>query len=306
MSATLAPALPLRGLERLVWGAPFGLKLWDVAEGQVASEGLRVRLFPLPATASPPQPARPFAAPLVPRPNRSAIFVLHRLPGIPEGTKAGSSPVTRGFRLAVSDPAGRIQRFALDLELPVPDGLVGLPCAETLPEPGGSPPGPAAEPAVPVFPTPAHLVPAGKAALRAELQDTVGGPAAFAVLEVRHAGLLLGRGFAGADGRVLVVFPYPEPQPEGGSPPRLVPILHQEWPLEITARYRRGLPAATPDPGEPAFPELCAALRQPPATLHEGSSSPRAVIGASLGFGRETVLRSAGGDPVLLVTPSGA
>jgi hypothetical protein len=305
MSAALASPRPLRGLERLVWRAPFGLKLWDLAERQVAGEGLRLRLFPLPATASPPQPGR-LAEPLTPRPNRSGIFVLHRLPGIPKGAEADSPPVRRSFRLAVSDPADRIQRFALDLTLPVPDGLVDLPCAEALAEPAGSPPEPGAEPAVPVFPTPARVVPAGQAALRAELQDSGGGPAAFAVLEVRHAGLLLGRGLAGADGRVLVVFPYPEPQPAGDSPPRPVPILRQEWLLEITVRYRRSLPVLTPDPGGPAFPELCAALRQPPATLHEAGSPPRVVTEASLGFGRETVLRSAGGDPVLLVTPSGA
>ena len=305
MAAALAPP-PFREVERLVWRTPFGLKLWDAAERRIVADGLHIRLF---------QRRRPADPALVLRPNGGDIFVAHRLPGMMAMPASGSPPETRSFRLVVRDPAGRFQRFALDLDLPAPDGLVGLPCAAAVGEPrapAGSPPAiPPAEPTVPLLSAPARPVPAALASLRAELLDAdTGLPAAFAVLEIRHAGALLARAMTGADGALLAVFPYPEAGPAAappGSPPGPGGLLQRTWRLDLAVRYGpvAGMPA--PAPGEPSYPELCQALTQPPARLFAGAASPpMSVTTATLAYGRELNLGPGAGTPALLVAPGSA
>ena len=155
--------------------------------------------------------------------------------------------------------------------------------------------------AVPLFSLPSRPVPAGSAAVRAELTDAgTGEPAAWAVLEVKAPGVPLARGIADRHGRVLVLLPWPEPPWQSTtSPPAGSTLSGQTWPVELAVRYSPGSP---PD-AEAGPPDLCTVLTQLPATL-AGEESPAVPVQADeLAFGRELVLNE-GERRTLLVTPA--
>ena len=128
--------------------------------------------------------------------------------------------------------------------------------------------------------TPARVVPAGVAVLRATLRDAdTGGPAAWALLETGT-----GRGVADARGEVAVLFPYPPLPSFGGSPPSSTrrPLLEEQWTVTIDGFYDRLPQDVTPD--------LCDLLAQRRADTLQSLSPPTAVAPQTLTYGRELVV----------------
>ena len=328
--STLLP--PHRVVETVSHVAPFGLGLWDVAAGRLASEGLTVSLYPLATTPAGPRALAPVAATVT----RAGVFVAYDLPGLRTfeagaGDDAFWAPAhqagypRRPFLVEVRDALGRFTPFALAIELPAPRWLVLPACvtdlwpASPLPSPL---PSPARGPAyVPLLGTAARPAPAGMTAVRATLRDaSTMRPAESAVLEVHDPGgvdgrerRLLGRGIADARGEVAALVAYPEVAPPvPSSPPESPlpsplaplagarPLAEQEWTIAVTVRYRRDLTRHTLGAGRPPLPDLCDVLRQPPAAVTSGTP-PVLLTVAPLCYGEELVL---GAGRELSITPS--
>jgi len=287
-----APAATLEILTRVT---PLAIRFWDEADGRVVSDGLIVEVYPR------DEPERRVAA----RPNRIGIFVVARLPGRRDPAfefGAGDAAFWRGLVqrphiIEVTDRDGHFQPFTLEQPLPA-KGLVVPACL-----PPQSPP----IEAVPLFSSPSRPVPTGMAVLRTELRTTgpmvaghaTSAPASWAVVDVHVAGQPPVRGVADREGRVAVVFPYPEPiaSPARPSSPPFAAgqsLWDQEWPVRLDAFY---------DPSTPASdtPDLCRTLNQPPALLWAGSSGARPLPDQMLRYGQELVVRdlflTAAGSP---------
>lgn len=267
----------------------FGLVLWDATAGSVASDGLDVRVWPLPLTGH----ARPINAPA----NRRGTFVAHNLP-----VRTMTSPEA-GYLVEVRDQRDRFTPFVMQVVSSAEPEYVRPRCASLLT--------PAQSPAtdqfqVPLFNTPSRTAPAGAAVVRASLVDAVTGkPAEFAVVEVSAAGHLVGRGIADQHGQAVVMFGYPEPEtvppwspPAPPSRPR--PPADQQWAVSVSVRYRPPLHQYRPDPTLPALVDLCDVLEQPIATVATTSPS-LSPDGSPLRYGEELVLGGGGG---LLITAS--
>jgi hypothetical protein len=284
-------AVAFRELERFPHVAPLGVRFWDRPTARPVSEGLR-----LTAVES---GRRAFV-------NRTDVFVLQDLPSMREAEYAAgdeeywaSPPAIRTLTLELVDAYDRFHAVRFEADAPFRD-VFGEDCAVAL-----SPPDAGVQ-SVPLFSLPSRPVPAGTAAVRAELTDSeTGQPAAWAVLEVTAQDVGTVRGVADREGRVLVLLPYPEPPWHGHSPPAgSRPLSAQSWPVELAVRYSPGA-ASPPLPGpedlEP--PELCSALTQETATLATGESPSVPVDADELVFGRELVLNE-GDRRTLLVTPA--
>jgi hypothetical protein len=269
------------GADRIQRVAPLGLRLWDAVAGSVVADGLSVVAYP----AAAPYRRMPGVVTL------SGSFGFRGLPGmhaVETGAVAPGAAVPQPFVVEVVDTLGRFQPFTLALDVPE-TGLYVWDCGPTASplSPPDPPPGLGA-PAVPLFSSPSRAVPPGMAVLRADLWDPVAGAgAAWAVLEVVPAGAPPAFGLADANGRVAVVFPYPEPPspPLGPGSPPAGAGGPPSWPVEVFARYA---PAAPP----PAAPELCAAFGQAAATLWADSALTQPLGGLVLQFGQELVART--------------
>jgi hypothetical protein len=287
---------PAQVLETVTRVTPLGVRFWDpVAEA--AAEGLGV-------TAYRAGDSRQRVTAVM---NRKGVYLLRDVPGLGDlesgaGDAAywASLPPPQRFTVEVVDPAGRFIPFSFTADLPC-RGLFTWQCATA------SPPNPPAA-FVPLFSTASRPVPAGSAAVRADLWDPgAGAPAAGAVLEVRPAGQPAARGIADDQGRVVVLLPWPPPAlpfPVLGSPMAgaAVPLAQQQWPVDLRASY------APLGPGPPPR-DLCALLSQPPADLWSGSSRLAPLTGATLRFGQDLVLRTLDEDrqvplSVLYITPA--
>ncbi|HEU4880753.1 MAG TPA: hypothetical protein VFT45_00870 [Longimicrobium sp.] len=290
-----------RVLERVTRNTPFGVRFWDTAEATSAVEGLVVEVY----SAANPR-ARTRAVP-----NRSGVYVAQTVPsfagqGSPpdaalrdwEGSDAEPealwSLAPRPYRVEVRDPLGRFVPFAFDAGLPA-RGLFSW-AAPWLPSPPpaalpatGSPAG-VLEP-IPLFSSPSRPVPGTMAVVRAQLREQgADGPAAWALLGVSIDGETRGLGLADGDGRVAVIFPYPEPpRMTLASPPEARNDF--AWPVELTAY----VPAASP-PGPPRetadLAETIAALAAPRAVI-ESLGSPGAPP-PRLSYRQELTARTAG------------
>jgi hypothetical protein len=270
--------------------ALLGVRFWDSVTGRAVALGLTL--------AEPRSGTKAL-------PNASGVFVLHDLPGLRASAFGAGDPVFwasppahRQLVLEITDARRRFISFRFGADAPS-RGLLDQYC------PSASPPGSGVGD-VPLFSSPARAVHAGTAAVRADLWDAVADRgAAWALLEVSSGGQVH-RGVADADGRVVVLLPYPEPQAPLTSPPAGEGALSaQTWPVSVAVRYSPQ--AASPpavggrQPGtEP--PDLCAVLGQDTATPLDAASPPTPLGPRTLVFGRDLVLRSAG-QSVLLVTP---
>jgi hypothetical protein len=292
-------ALPII-LDTFTRVTPLGVRFWDPVLEMVVSDGLSVTAYP---RGLPYLRVSAFTTP-------SGVYAFRGLPGMAAAERGAgdaaywaSPPVRDSFVIEVSDPTGRYQPFTLGAELPL-RGVYPWDC-DGPGSPLASPvaPGP---PAVPLFSAPSREAPAGMAAVRATLWGPLSGAAAaWAVLEVTPPGQAPARGIADAQGRVVVLFPYPEPAPPPagpGSPPygSGVPLARQQWALALAASYTPGLPPGT-------APDLCRTLRQPPGLLWADAALGEPLAEATLSFGQELVLRTAGGAggaplPLLYVT----
>jgi hypothetical protein len=268
-------------LERVTKVAPFGVRFWDGVTGSPVGEGLAVTLYPA------ADPLRRFRA----VPNRTQVHVVYDLPGLRTYENGGAAGGALPFCVEVQDDERRFLPFRFWAHLPA-HRLYRLECT--------SPP---LSPGVPLFSTPNRAVPSGMAVLRADLWDAANQrPAAWAMVEVRvsQRGAPV-RGLSDDQGRLTVIFPYPEPERfAAGSPATAtgLPLEQQSWPVEIRAFYGATLPPTV-------SPDLCAVLLQPPARLWATVSLLQPVTGAILRYGQELVVRSLDGGP-LPITPAGS
>jgi hypothetical protein len=288
----LSPAL--RDLEVLRRHCALGLRFWDVATGGTVIDGLRVDVF---ARANPHRRE-------VARPNRSGVYVAHSVPGLrdfefSDAPEDGPWAVAlRPYRVEVDDPFGRFLPCAFDADLPE-RGLftwrapwMSPPAPIAWPPASGSPPMTLVQ-RVPLFSAPQRPVPEPLAVVYAQMREENGSrPAAWGLLQAAIGGEPRGLGLSDAEGRVAVMFPYPEPpRPPLASPPPQRDDF--AWTVELTAYYAFGSP-----PGEPgARADLAAVLAQldePHAVLVDGVGSPP---GLRLEYRTPLVARSPGGSP---------
>ncbi|HEY3301942.1 MAG TPA: hypothetical protein VGL70_00250 [Candidatus Binatia bacterium] len=284
-------------LERISLVAPLGVRFWDGVSGHAVSEGLTVRAHPK------GNPARSIFG----FPNRSGTYVLTHVPGLSDIEQCAGDkdfwenppPKLRPFVVEVTDNEGRFQPFAFTANLPVR----GLFAWEE--RPMGSPLAPVAR-GVPLFSAPARSAPGGMAVIRADLWDLrADQPAPWALLEARMAGQPPVRGLADRQGRVALIFPYPEPLHSSvtsppGSPPgsERRPLFEQTWPIQLHAFYSPGRPS-------PRIPQLDHVLNQAPATVVSSPSPPIPLTEVSLQFGKELIVKSQS-KSALLIIPAGS
>lgn len=143
------------------------------------------------------------------------------------------------------------------------------------------------------------------AVVRAELWDpTLNRPAAWALVEALIDGDVQGRGISDEEGRLLLMFPYPEPKdtspsPPAGSPPGGGPtrLVDRTWPLQLQAFY-------TPGATVPKIPDLNKVFEQTPATLWR-TLSPNAPLGPqTLKYGSELILATQSKSELWITTLS--
>jgi len=267
----------VRVMERLTRVAPFGVRFWDPLTQTAVAEGLRVVLHPA------GQPGRGVTT----RTNGSGVHVLHDAPGLAraawgEGDEAYWShpPQTAQYRGEVSDLLGRFHPVSFAVQLPF-RGLFLPACAAQ------SPPGPAG--GIELFSTASRALPGALAVVRAELSSMVlGAPAAWALLTAEYRGEVLGRGVADRQGRVVLAFPFPEPErrprrspPETASPPAESATLMQ-WEVQLRVHFS-ALLASQP------VPDYCDLLSQPPARLLVHTSPPEELAATAIALGQEFV-----------------
>jgi len=292
---------PVRPLEQVSRVAPLGVRFHDEVTGGFVGDGLVVAAHPS------TQPSVRKQATV----NRSSVYTWRDLPGL-RGLEFGagdaaywsSLPAPRRFTVEVSDAQGRFLPFSFQAGLPHP-GLFGLDSLGSPPSPL-SPPSPG-RPALPLFSAPARRAASTVAVLRAELWDTRAQAAAASALVKASAAGIVGTGVADAEGRVAVLFQYPEPEDFApGSPadasslPPGLPLLAQTWPLQLDVFYARRFPV-------PDYPDLGDTLSQPPAFVWPDTASSRNGVEQTLRYGQELVVRTQG-DPRsrLWITPVGS
>lgn len=274
-------------LERTTRFAPLGIAFYDVATGRRVSEGLRLAYTNA-------RGRRVFASA-----NRVGVFVLRGLPGqtalersAGDETIWDDDSLRTDVPIELTDTLGRFHELAFSATAPT-RGLFTLACGSGAIVPPGQPLG------VPLFPLASRAVPAGTAAVRAELRDTrTGEPAAWSLLEVTAPSLPPALGLADRRGSVVVMLPYPEPATPGAASPPSHPrrsLSDETWTVEIRAFSS----TFAPDP----VPDLCTILRQPPAALVSSDSPAAPLTQATLEFGRELVVRTSA-QPTLGITPS--
>lgn len=273
--------------------APLGVRFWDKVSRRIIDTGLTVIAYP------PQQAARRTSL----FPNRSGVYVLHSAPGLRKFTHGSgdaafwqTAPLPRPFILEVSDQEARFQPFSFTVEVPR-RWLV------TTTEALSSSPLSAPPLGIPLYSSVVRPVLAGMAVVRAELWDAVADkPAAWALLEVQVSGQEPVRGMADDKGRVVVMFPYPEPLPGTlGSPVGSPPgggqrsLFTQQWPLQLRAFY-------SPEIVVPAIPRLERVFAQAPATLLSAASPllPLSSI-PPLRFGQELIVKSEPQSTLLLL-----
>jgi len=290
MNAPLPPPLGLV--------APLGLRLWDPLFESAVTDGLAAWAYD---EARPEVRCSGYA-------NRSGVFAFRNLPGrgaVEFGSGddaywADALAQQRRYTVEVHDRQARFLPFRLR-EVRAP--WRGLFSSDLEP---ASPPDVAP---VPLFSAPTRVVAEPFAVVRAELRETPGDrPAPWAIVEMDVPGRALPvRGMSDREGRVLLVFPYPEP--ESGafvSPPGGSALLAQEWTLPLRVFFTR--PAPVPD-----TPDLRATLLEqaPAVAWMSDATSSLPLETVSVRFGLPTVVRSresATGEDLtyLLITGGGS
>lgn len=272
----------LRPLEVLQRNAVVGVCFWDMAAATSVIDGLVVEVFPR---------ANPLARKRA-LPNSNGIYVAHGVSGLHDfefdaaepaeqpWINAGRSPM-RGYRIDVRDPFGRFLPLAFDADLPVRGLLsalspgLSLLLPTVLPGGTGSPPQWLTE-RIPLFSTPSRPVPHPLAVVYAQLRKQASSSIpAWSLLGVVMDGALRGLGLADRQGRVAVMFPYPEPpRMPLASPPEARSDFR--WTVQLSAFCA----TASPAPGQeaPDIPDLVEVLAQlaTPCAVIDSVLSPAA------------------------------
>jgi hypothetical protein len=260
--------MELVALERVARNASLGVRFWDVATDTFAIDNLRVEVF---HRANPRVRA-------IAKPNPSGIYVAHNLPGLRDFEfKNVELPqelwpaTTRPFRIEVSDPEGRYLPIAFDADLPARGPYTWLAPWLSPPQPVSFPNAPGSPPQlmmerVPLFSMPSRPPPEPLAVLRAQMLEQGGTrELAWGMLGVTIDGIARGIGLADDHGRVMVLFPYPEPPRISLTSPI---VAHNDftWEVELTAFGALTSPSVPPTP----FADL--------AQIFENLATPRDVI----------------------------
>jgi hypothetical protein len=269
-------------LELFTVVAPFGIRFRDAVTNAVIDDGLSVVVYP------PDNPTRRVAG----FANRKGVFTVRDLPWLREAeSSAGDAafwaqpPKQRPFVVEVTDTRGRFLPALLNVNLPI-EGLY-----RWEPEPPSSPP--AAESPVHLYSAPSRTVIPAMAVVRAELWDPIAKePAAWAMVEASIDGNVQGRGISDEKGRLLLMFPFPEPKdalvsPPASSPPSGGPtrLVDRTWSVELQAFY-------APEASVPEIPDLKKVFEQTQAALWS-TLSPTAPLGVqTLRYGSELLLAS--------------
>ncbi len=306
---------PFHLLERQTWIAPMGVKFWDTSTGGHVGSGLRVTAYP---GAHRLQATQAF-------PNRSGAYVLHRAWGM-RGFELGvrgepfpeTAPPKQRYTIVVNDEERRYLPVRFEADLPTV-GLFSWPITgerTPLDPPDGS---------VPLYTSIVRTAPAGMAVIRAELHEAldevVNGkrvirPASWTVLEARFNGHLLGRGIADEQGRIAFIFAYPPPQDSlssgasssVGSNATRIPLLKQQWPIQLQAFYQ---PTVLLSPVDPSIPKLNDIFAQSPANLFLDEAETEPLTEVSLRYGPSVFIPPGSSDPnpiplsILFVSPTG-
>ena len=283
--------MTIRIIERVTRNAALGIRFWDVATGGTVIDGLVVEV----------RPRHGAAAPRAAIPNLSGVYVSHALPGLRDFEMSDATSAllwltaTRPFRIEVRDPLGRYLPMGFDADLPARGLLTwrapwfSPPVAIVLPGDAGSPPQLMLE-RIPLFSAPSRPVPDPLAVVRAQLREAGSArAAAWTPLDVSVDGMVRGLGLSDADGRVAVLFGYPEPPRMALASP---PVARNDftWEVELTAY---GAPTSPPRvPASAAdLADVLAALATPrPAIV--SLDSPGAPL--RLAYREELIARTAG------------
>jgi len=272
-----------RSPEPITRTALLGVRFWDEVTCTPVQNGLMVELR---------DPANRFKR-LLATPNKSGVHVLHDAPGLIRSARgAGDDNFWRNLPehselvVEVRDTSGRFQPLAITARLPA-RGFFTPNCLTTS--------SPTAESFIPLFSAPTRSAPGGMAVVRAELHAwNDRAPVSWALLTAEYRGEVLGRGLSDSEGKVAVIFPYPEPESLWRTSPPGVATLPR-WDLDLRVYHAAEMVGVK-------RPELCSLLAQPRARLLDGLS-PAADLGhVTLLFGRELVVRSANSS-FLFVAP---
>lgn len=272
----------LREGEVVQRNAALGLRFWDVAAATSLIDGLKVEVYPL---------TRPTARkPALPNP--SGVYVAHRVDGLASfefdasadpmqawsDAAAASPPLSGRYRVEVSDPQGRYLPIAFDADLPARGVFSWLAPWMSPPQPILWPGDTASPPLllierIPLFSSPSRPPPQPLAVVYAQLREAGSGRIpGWSLLAVDIDGVRCGLGMADREGRVAVMFPYPEP-PRAvlASPPQARSDFR--WTLELSAYW-----STTSPPLEPiaSIPDLAQVLGQlaAPCDVIDSLSSP--------------------------------
>jgi len=268
-----------RPMELLTRHAPIGVRFWDVSCATSLIDGLQVEVFP----RANPRARKPM------KPNPSGVYVGHAVAGLHDfehsdtdapALWATAEAALRACRIEVRDPFGRFLPIAFDADLPHP-GLLSWnapwfspPLPIVMPGSSGSPPQLMLE-RIPLFSAPGRPLPDALAVVYAQMREPVTArPAAWACLGVSIEGRRCGIGLADRQGRVAVMFPYPEPPRRPlASPPEARSDF--SWPAELEVFW--SLPS--PPTPAPEIADLTQVLAQldAPGTVHDTVSSPSVV-----------------------------
>lgn len=282
-------------LEELTLTAPFGVRFWDVSSDTPAGGDLLVMAHPnsfpellTTATESP-----------------SGVYSFSGLPGLRRAENGAgddafwsANPPVCPYTITVRDPQERYLPYSFSTLLPH-RGLFGL---------WSSPLFSAVTPDstwLPLFSAPSRPLSGPTGMVHAQLQDTSGGFAAWAIVTVQAPGLPLRTGLTDERGRVAISQPYPEPTGSGLASPLSTPkISDQSWAVEVAVYYTAGKV-------EHPLPDLDQILHQNQAVAWRDTAHTSAANQFQLHFGQDLVLRSLDSTsglelPVLLVTPAGS
>jgi hypothetical protein len=243
---------------------PLGVRFWDAVSDRPVAAGLRVSATPVGGGRVTPA-----------GPPHGDVYTLLGLPGLEESERGAGDdaywaavPVVRRFRVDVDDADGRFLPTAFEVTLPHRRVF-------TDPEPTGR--------GVPMFSTPARPVPGSLAVARALLWDVrANSPAAWALLEVGLGTTILGRGVAGNDGQIAVIFAWPK-LPNTVAPPPL--LSAQTWAVTLRLLYAR---VAEPD----ERPLLDEVLGQAQGVLLDDDTPEKPFTPPPLRYGTELLLAS--------------
>ena len=274
---------------------PFGVRFCDYVTGEVVSEGLSIVAYPR------GNPRRTVSGMI----NRRGVFTFRGLPGMHdiENGKGDDqfwdtiSP-PKEFIIQARDQRGRFQPFQFDAFLPIKNLYQWEALPRTSPQ--------ATLPYVPLYPSPARPALTGFGVVRSELWDGLNNcPAAWAMVEVRMEGELKGRSFADKNGRIAVLFAYPEPADHSATSPPVSPSVipltrysDSKWNVQLTAYY-------SPTRDVPSVPDLVVVHEQTPAAIGLNDSSSLTELDLILEFGKECIVKSSSKSELLII-PAGS